>query len=450
MTASGKIHGQWSSRLAFIIAASGSAIGLGNIWKFHYLLGENGGGAFVLIYLACVLGIGLPIMMAETLLGRRGRQNPINTMATLAGQAGASRIWRYAGWLGVLAGFLILSYYSVIAGWSMAYLFKMAGGFIDGASTETARQAFQELKDAPDRQLIWHTLFMGATVVIVSRGVSDGIEKVTRLMMPGLLLMLLLLDIHAVRTEGFAEGMSFLFKVDFDKLTGESLLIAMGQAFFSLGLGMGSIMVYGSYLPAHVSIARSSAIVAGLDTAVALLAGIAIFPVVFTHHLEPGMGPGLIFETLPLAFVQMPGGTLFGTVFFILVFFAAITSAIALIEPAVAWLSENAGLTRQRASAYAGSACWLLGVGTVLSFNRGSDLTLAGRNFFEFIDFLTADIMLPAGGLLVAIFAGWVMKREHSEEELEMGAWYRYWRPLIRYLAPAAVVIIFLHAMGLL
>lgn len=450
MTDQRMLHGQWSSRLAFILAASGSAIGLGNIWKFPYLLGEHGGGAFVLIYLLCVLGIGLPIMMAETMMGRRGRQSPINTMATLADEAHANHAWRYVGWLGVLAGFLILSYYSVIAGWSMAYTFKMGGGFLDNISSEAAKQTFEELKSSPDTQLVWHTAFMTATAIIVSKGVNQGLERVTRIMMPGLLLMLFALDFYALGSGGFGEGMEFLFKPDFSRLTAESVLVAMGQAFFSLGLGMGSIMVYGSYLPDHVSIARSTVFVAFMDTLVALMAGVAIFPIVFSNQLLPGMGPGLIFETLPIAFGQMPGGTLFGTLFFILVFFAAITSAIALIEPAVAWLTENRGLNRSRASLYAATACWTLGLGTLLSFNNWSTVTWFGKNIFELIDFITADLMLPAGGILIALFAGWIMNQRESEKELELGSRYRYWQILTKYVAPASVFIVFAHAMGLL
>lgn len=450
MTDQRMLHGQWSSRLAFILAASGSAIGLGNIWKFPYLLGEHGGGAFVLIYLLCVLGIGLPIMMAETMMGRRGRQSPINTMATLADEAHANHAWRYVGWLGVLAGFLILSYYSVIAGWSMAYTFKMGGGFLDNISSEAAKRTFEELKSSPDTQLVWHTAFMTATAIIVSKGVNQGLERVTRIMMPGLLLMLFALDFYALGSGGFGEGMEFLFKPDFSRLTAESVLVAMGQAFFSLGLGMGSIMVYGSYLPDHVSIARSTVFVAFMDTLVALMAGVAIFPIVFSNQLLPGMGPGLIFETLPIAFGQMPGGTLFGTLFFILVFFAAITSAIALIEPAVAWLTENRGLNRSRASFYAATACWTLGLGTLLSFNNWSTVTWFGKNIFELIDFITADLMLPAGGILIALFAGWIMNQRESEKELELGSRYRYWQILTKYVAPASVFIVFAHAMGLL
>lgn len=450
MTNPKHIHGQWSSRLAFIIAASGSAIGLGNIWKFPYLLGENGGGAFVLIYIACVAGIGIPIMMAETMMGRRGRQSPINTMAVLAKEAGASPVWRYLGWMGVLAGFLILSYYSVIAGWSMAYIFKMLAGFLDNASLGQVEQAFQGLKDAPDIQLIWHTAFMAATILIVRQGVSQGIERATRFMMPALLVMLIVLDLYAAGTEGFGQGMAFLFNPDMSKLTGESVLVAMGQAFFSLGLGMGSIMVYGSYLPAEVSIGRSTLLVAILDTGVALLAGVAIFPLVFSYHLAPGMGPGLIFETLPMAFAHMPGGSVIGGLFFILVFLAAITSAIALIEPAVAWLSENRGLSRAKASVYTGLACWALGLGSLLSFNLWADARVSGRNFFELLDFITADIMLPVGGILVAIFAGWIMQGQDSQKELALGNLYPYWRWATRFLAPVMVTLIFVHALGLI
>lgn len=441
------LHNQWSSRTAFILAASGSAIGLGNIWKFPYLAGDNGGGAFVLVYLLCVAAIGIPIMIAETLLGRRGRQSPINTMLSLAEEAKASSLWHYAGWLGVISGFLILSYYSVIAGWAMAYIMKTGGGFLAGIGADAAQAVFLDLKASPDIQFIWHTVFMAATLWIVNRGVSGGLERATRILMPGLFIMLLLLDGYALSSDGFGRGMAFLFEPNFSRLSGEGVLIAMGQAFFSLGLGMGAIMVYGSYLPAHVSIARSTLVVASADTAVALMAGIAIFPIVFANHLEPTLGPGLIFETLPIAFGKMPAGALFGTLFFVLVFLAAITSAIALIEPAIAWLTENERLSRSKACVWAGSVCWFLGLGTVFSFNAWSEKTWFGRNFFELVDFLTADIMLPLGGILVALFAGWILPRAASESELEMGRTYRYWLILVRYVAPGAVALIFLRGL---
>jgi neurotransmitter:Na+ symporter, NSS family len=443
-------HGQWSSRTAFVLAASGSAIGLGNIWKFPYLTGENGGGAFVLVYLLCVAGLGIPIMIGETMLGRRGRRSPINTMLRLAQEAKASPAWSVAGWMGVAAGFLILSYYSVIAGWSMVYILKMGSGMFSQMNADGAGRVFSALQASSEIQFIWHTLFMVATMAIVSLGVSGGLEKGTRYLMPLLFLMLILLDVYAMNSDGFGRGMAFMFHPDFSRLSGESVLTAMGQAFFSLGLGMGSIMVYGAYLPSNISISQSTLLVAAADTLVALLAGVAIFPIVFANHLEPSMGAGLIFQTLPLAFGQMPGGSCFGMLFFVLVFFAAITSSIALIEPAVAWLSENRGLTRSAACFWSGSICWLLGLGTVYSFNDWAGYTLFGKNFFELIDFLTANLMLPLGGLMVALFAGWVMKATDSEAELAMapGQGYRIWQVLIRYVAPLGVALVFLRAVG--
>jgi NSS family neurotransmitter:Na+ symporter len=451
MTEQRFLHAQWSSRMAFILAASGSAIGLGNIWKFPYLAGANGGGAFVLVYLLCVAAIGVPIMIAETMLGRRGRQSPINTMAALAEEAQASPYWRYTGWLGVAAGFLILSYYSVIAGWAMAYILKINSALFEGIDAAGATRLFDAFKSVPEYQVIWHSLFMTATVLIVSHGVSGGLERATRYMMPALLLMLVALDIYAMNSGGFSQGFAFLFNPDFSKITGAGVLAAMGQAFFSLGLGMGSIMVYGSYLPSHVSIARSSLFVAGADTLVALMAGLAIFPLVFANGLAPTMGPGLIFETLPIAFGHMPGGGLFGMVFFVLVFFAAITSSVALIEPAVAWLSENQGWSRSRASVYSGALCWLIGLGTAFSFNIWADVTWFGKTIFEWVDMLTAELLLPLGGVLVAVFAGWVLSRANSEAELEMEKpeYYQAWRILIRYVAPLGVILVFLDAMGI-
>ncbi len=442
------IHGQWSSRMAFILAASGSAIGLGNIWKFPYLVGENGGGAFVLIYMLCVVMLGVPIMMAETLLGRKGRRSPVNTMLNLARQAGAGRLWGQVGWLGVVAGFLILSYYSVIAGWSLAYIFKMSSGFMNQVDAEKARTAFLALQGSPELQFIWHSLFMIATVSIVSRGVNRGLEAATRYLMPLLFIMILALDLFALGSEGAGQGLSFLFKPDFSRLSGESLMIALGQAFFSLGLGMGAIMMYGSYLPDGVSITRASLIVAGADTLIALLAGVAIFPIVFTHHLAPGMGPGLIFETLPIAFGKMPAGHLFGTIFFVLVFFAAITSAIALIEPTVAWLYENRGMSRESASLWSGLACWLVGLGTIQSFSDPLHWRIGDKSLFEWLDFVTAELMLPIGGILIAVFAGWVLSAETTAGELALGSRYRLWRFAIRYLAPLGVGLILLRGVG--
>jgi len=465
------IHGQWSSRWAFILAASGSAVGLGNIWKFPYITGENGGGAFVLVYLVCIAIIGIPIMMAEVMLGRRGRQSPINSMRTLSIEAGQADHWQALGWLGVIAGFLILSYYSVIAGWSLAYVMRTSMGVFTNATPSTVQDIFAELVSDPYRLITWHTIFMMLTMVVVARGVRGGLEKAVKFLMPALLVILLILVGFSMNSGYFEEGINFLFAPDFHALfykldesgqeymTWNPVLIAMGHAFFTLSLGMGAIMVYGSYLPSDASITQTSFIIALADTAVALLAGMAIFPIVFAHGLEPGVGPGLIFNTLPLAFGHMEGGILFGTLFFILLSFAAWSSSISLIEPAVAWLVENRDMPRVMAAALVGLSCWLFGLLTVYSFNIWSDVKpLSGfihfkdYTIFDLLDYLTANIMLPLGGLFIAIFAVWVMSREASEEELDIKnkLGYTIWRFLVRYISPIAVLIVFLNMIGVI
>jgi NSS family neurotransmitter:Na+ symporter len=446
------VHGQWSGRLAFVLAATGSAVGLGNIWKFPYIAGENGGGAFVLVYLICICMIGIPIMMAEIMLGRRGRCSPINTMVILAKEEGVSSAWSLLGWMGVIAGFLILSYYSVIAGWGLSYIWHGALGHFEGADADQIKKIFDGLVGDWEKLLGWHTLFMVMTMLVVARGVRGGLERAVTILMPGLLLILVLLVGYSITNGDFDRGLAFLFTPDFSKLSTDAILTAMGHAFFTLSLGMGAIMVYGSYLPREISIARTTFMVAGADTAVALLAGMAIFPIVFANGLEPGSGPGLIFQTLPLAFGQMPGGNVIGALFFIMLVFAAWSSAISLIEPAIAWLVENAGMSRGRASVLGGLVTWFTGVGTVLSFNLWSDAKWFDKTFFDLLDFLTANIMLPLGGVLIAIFAAWVMRRDSSKDELEMGdgPGFELWHFLVRFLAPIAVVLVFLSVIGVL
>ena len=445
------IHGQWSSRFAFILAATGSAVGLGNIWKFPYITGENGGGAFVMVYLVCVVLIGIPIMIAEIMLGRRGQKNPINTMQLLANQSKADPRWQYLGWMGIIAGFLILAYYSVIAGWSMAYVTKGFFGNFSGADATTIKSLFDNLMSSPIQQIFWHSAFMIITMQVVMRGVQGGLEKSVRFLMPALFIILFLLIAYAMSSNGYQQGIHFLFNPDFSKINSNAVLTAMGHAFFTLSLGMGAIMVYGSYLPKNVSIAKTTLIIAGADTMVALLAGIAIFPLVFANNLEASAGPGLIFQTLPLAFGHMTGGWLFGFMFFILLFFAALTSSISLIEPTVAWLIENKNIDRKQACIWSGSACWVLGVGVVLSFNAWSGFKLFGQNLFELLDYLTTNLMLPLGGLGLAVFAGWVLSQNDSQQELalpEQG--FQAWQLLIKYLAPGAVFLVFLHVVGVL
>jgi len=445
------LHGEWSSRFAFILAATGSAVGLGNIWKFPYIAGENGGSAFVMVYTVCVVLMGIPIMMAETMLGRRAKQNPIATMQTLAQEAMAHKNWQYLAWMGIAAGFLILSYYSVIAGWASAYTLKAVMGDFFGSNAEKTELMFNDFISSPIRLLFWHSFFMLATMYIVSKGIKNGLEKAVQMLMPVLFVMMFLLVGYAMTTSGYSQGLHFLFSPDFGKITGKVVLTAMGQAFFSLGLGMGTMMIYGAYLPKNVSIAKSTVIVAAADTIVALLAGIAIFPIVFANGLHPDSGPGLVFETLPIAFGNMTGGWLFGVLFFVMLVVAALTSSIALIEPAVAWLIESKELTRDQACVRAGAVAWLFGFITIFSFNRWAEIKFFGQTMFQLIDSVTANIMLPAGGFAIAIFAGWVMKQQHTEQELALPTeQYAVWKMLISYVAPAGLFLIFLHVIGVL
>jgi len=451
------IHGQWSSRLVFVLAATGSAVGLGNIWKFPYITGENGGGAFVLVYLGCIAIIGIPIMMAEILLGRRGRQSPINTMTALARESGCSPRWGWLGWLGVAAGFLIMSFYSVVAGWALAYVLEAVSGNFVGLDGDSAGAKFGALLANPGETTFWHTVFTAMTMVVVARGVRSGIERAVRILMPMLFVLLVLLLGYAINTGYFTDGLVFLFRPDFAKLTADGVLVALGHAFFTLSLGMGAIMVYGSYMPQKASITTTTLIIALMDTLVALLAGMAIFPIVYANGLTPSAGPGLVFVSLPIAFGEMPGGLLFGTLFFVLLSFAAWTSAISLLEPAVAFLVENRGMKRTRATLLIAITTWLLGLLTVMSFAGWKfSFEFAGATktdgFFDILDILTTNFMLPLGGLAIALFAGWAMKRAAVMEELGSGdnLGFRLWYLLIRYVSPVAVVILFLHTLKVL
>ena len=442
-------HGMWSSRLLFVLAAAGSAVGLGNIWKFPYITGENGGGAFVVVYLACIAVIGIPVMMAEVLLGRAGRQSPINTMRELARRSGASAAWTAVGWLGVVAGFLILSFYAVIAGWAMHYILRLAGGHFEGADGNMADGAFNDFLAEPWQLLAWHTAFMAITVFIVARGVSGGLEVAVRWLMPILFALLIGLVGYAAIYGDFASGAGFLFGFEFENLSVGGTLTAMGHAFFTLSLGMGAIMAYGAYVPARTSITTTVGTIAVLDTVVALAAGLAIFPIVFaTPGLEPGAGPGLLFVTLPVAFGNLPLGAVVGAVFFVLVSFAAVTSAISLIEPALAFLVERYNAKRPRVAITIGAACWLLGIGSVLSFNVWADFHIVGGlNFFDFVDYVSGKIMLPLGGLLIALFAGWALTKDVVREQLAFTAdWqWQLWTVTIRFAAPIGVVVVFAY-----
>ena len=455
------IHGIWSSRWVFILAATGSAVGLGNIWKFPYMAGVYGGGAFVAVYLLCILLIGLPVMLAETVIGRRGRQSPVNSLRTLALQSAASPRWSWVAAMGMLAALLILSFYSVIAGWSLDYLLSTGRGDWQGVSGEQAAQRFGLLTDNPWRLTLWHSLFLLVTALIIGRGVVAGLERSLRIMMPLLFVLLLVLLGYAMTSGYFLQGVDFLFRVELDKVP-DGVLAAMGHAFFTLSIGVGSIMVFGAYMPKKASIGGTVIIVALLDVLVALVAGMALFPIVFAAGLQPGEGPGLMFVTLPVAFGGMPLGQLFGAVFFLLVAIAAWSSAVSMLEPAVAYWVERTGWSRGRITALVATLCWVLGMGTVLSFNVLAEARLfvrddsgfalwawtreGGLTLFESIDYLTSRIMLPLGGLLFVGFAGWVLDRDVLRAELALG--YPRLFPavlvLLRYVAPVGIVIVFL------
>ena len=444
-------HGMWSSRWLFVMAAAGSAVGIGNIWKFPYIAGENGGGAFVLIYLVCVAFIGIPIMMSEVMMGRAGRASPINTMRTLRDRAKAHRAWVMVGWMGVLAGFLILSYYAVIAGWAMNYIWLTASGTFDGGTAAQASATFDSFLESPLELIFWQTLFMILTVWIVGRGVTKGLETAIRIFMPMLFLLLIVLLVYSVNSGGFAAGFAFMFDVDKSAFTNPTIwLTAMGQAFFTLSLGMGTMMAYGAYVPEKAGIGGMVVTIALLDTTVAVSAGLAIFPIVFANGLDAAQGPGLLFVTVPLAFGQLPLGALFGTLFFLLVSFAALTSAISLTEPALAYLVEEYNAKRKRVAISLGVICWLLGLGTVFSFNVLADFHLVGSlTIFESADFLSEKILLPLGGLLIAVFAAWKIPNDILQTQLNIKTAFGkfMWRLVAGLVAPLGVMTVFVYTL---
>lgn len=447
------IHGLWASRAIFIFAAAGSAIGLGSIWKFPYVTGMHGGGAFVLMYLLCVLALGVPLMMAEIMMGRRGRAAPVNAMRKLAQESGASKRWVGIGWLGTLAAFLILSFYTMIAGWGLHYTVLSAQGVFAGVSADESASIFDGMQMRWPVMLLWNTVFMAMTVWVVARGVEQGLERAVRWLMPIMFVLLFVLLGYAASTGHFMEGVNFLFAPDFSKIDAGTLIVVLGQVFFTLSLGMASMMAYGAYMPHGQSIAQASLVIIGLDTLFSLVAGLAIFPIVFAWGLEPAQGPGLMFVTLPLAFGNLPFGVLFGTLFFALVVAAAWVSAIALVEPFVAWAVEK-GMSRVKASVLMGGAAWFLGIFSILSFNvlAGDQFLIQGLTFYEAVDFLASNILLPIGGILTAIFAGWVMKDTKVMKELAMKspALYIVWRIAIRIVAPLAILLVMLDFFGVI
>lgn len=445
----------WTHKGTFILAAVGSAVGLGNIWRFPYMIGENGGGAFILVYALTVLFVGIPILMAETLIGRIGRKSPISSITALSKLHKTSPIWKIIGWMGALAALLILSFYSVIAGWSIHFGFVEFSGRLQGVSPEAIALEFTNLLANPYLLMFYHTFFMVASAVVVGRGVHKGLEKGLRILMPLLFIMLLIILAYGVVFGEIEQAADYLFSFKLSELSLQGWLAAMGQAFFSLSLGLGSIMAYGAYMPSRESITRAAITVAFADTGVAIIAGLAIFALVFGASLDTGSGPGLMFVTLPIAFANIPFGNLFGGLFFVLVFIAALSSSISLIEPVTAYLVEKFKLNRMQAVSVVAFAAWLLGIFTVLSFNIWSENTIFHHFFnktaFDSIDFLTSNILLPLGGVLTALFVGWALTNKEIQNELGTNqVWYTLWQLSVRFVAPLVVLYIFIRGLGLI
>ena len=437
-----KSHGAWIGKWTFILAATGSAVGLGNIWGFPYKAGTNGGGAFVLIYLGCILIIGIPIMIREIILGRRAGNSPINAMRCVALESNRSASWQIIGWSGIFAGVLILSFYSVIAGICLNYIFISA----TSSGVITSPEQFTNVISSPINLIFWHTVFMILTALIVSAGIKDGIGRMVKILMPLLGFLMIFMVIYSIINGDFSRAMTFLFAPDFSNVTSDTLLQAMGQAFFSLSLGMGSIMAYGAYMPKDQKVVSTSFTVASLDTLIAILAGLAIFPIIFAFNLEPNSGPGLVFVSMLSAFNQMQFGQFIGPLFFILLSVAALSSSISLLEPGVAYLSEENILSRRRSAEIISFFVWFLGIGSALSFNIWSDFSLIGdRNFLDSMDFIANQILLPLGGMLIAIFVGWFMKKSLIEDELGSinKSLYFLWRFFVKFIAPVCVGYIF-------
>jgi len=442
------MHDTWSSRFGFLMATIGFAVGLGNIWRFPYIAGENGGAAFVLVYLVCAFGIGVPILMAEILIGRRGRRAPPGAMREVAVAEGRSPQWQWAGGMNLLAAFLIGVGYSVVIGWVLLYLWKAVTTGFAGMDVASSTEAFDGLLADPLRMVLWTWLALVLTGVIIYAGVQKGIERAVTWMMPTLFGLLLLLTLYNVFSAGFGRALEYLFRADFSRIDAGVWLAAVGQAFFSIGVAMAGMMTYGAYLPRNVSITGSVWLIIVADTAAAILAGLVIFPVVFAVGLDPEGGPGLIFHTLPVAFARMPGGTWFGVLFFLALSFAALTSMVGLVEASTAWLEEHRGFQRHKSAVAVLTATALLSVTTALGYSHPEAWRIAGTGVNDLVDRFANELLLPVGGVLIAVFAGWQVSRASTRDELGIASdrWFDLWRFLIRYPVPAALLLILVMA----
>jgi NSS family neurotransmitter:Na+ symporter len=438
-------RGEFSSRVGFVLAAAGSAVGLGNIWRFPYVAGADGGGAFLVFYLVIVFTIGIAIMLAELAIGRASKRNPVGAFRNLKGGA-----WVGVGYIGVAAGFVILSFYSVVGGWTLAYIVATLGPLLDASDAAAVGRHFQTFTADPVQTILYHALFMALTIGIVMGGIEKGIERAGKLLMPILFVMLAALVIRAVTLPGAAAGIRFFLEPDWSKVSATTVNAALSQAFFSLSLGMGALLTYGSYLSKRESLIGASLWVTALDTLVAMMAGLLILPAVFAFGYDPAGGPGLTFVTLPAIFAKMPGGHLFAPVFFILLALAALTSAVSLLEAVVAYFVDEKNHHRKRASVITGIAIFALGVPSALSLGPWADVKLFGKDFLGLMDYLTTNLLLPFGGIALAVFAGWVCASRMREEVGEGGRRQRIatiWLFVVKWVAPAAVLWILISGL---
>jgi len=438
---------EWASQTSFIFAASAAAIGLGNIWRFPYLVGENGGGVFVITYLLCVVLLALPLLLSEIILGRLGQKNPMATFCDTAKRSNKSRWWGLVGLLSVLTGFFIMTYYVVIGGWVADYTLRSLTGQFAHATQASSQLAFKQLQDNPYEMLASTTFVVFVSFIINILGIKRGIERAVRIMFPALLLIMLFLLFYSMTTGYFDEALAFLFKPNKAEFTFKTILLALGQAFFSLNIGMGVTIMFSAYLPRKVSSKSATISIALADTGFALLSGLIIFPIVFAHHMQPSAGPSLIFQTLPIAFGNMTGGSVIGTLFFFMLFFAAFSSIISILETPICWLIETFNLKRIWAVTLVMVACWLISFLSIGSFSHKPLFSIADKTYFQHIDFITAAICLPVVGFFTALFCGWFLKKEHIREYLHwdcQSKWYKIWQGLLRYFAPIAILIILL------
>ncbi len=441
----------WTTRLGFILAAAGSAVGLGNIWRFPYVTGVNGGAAFIMIYLIAIIVIGYPMMITEMALGKKTQKNPVGAFKAMA----PNSPWWLVGALGVFTGFVILSYYSVVAGWALSYIFKAISGFTPDLDYGNMfyNTIGVDIGAGPsiETPIFWHLVFMALTVGIIASGVVKGIQRWVKVLMPVLFILLLILVIRAITLPGAGAGLAFYLTPDFSEVSGRTFLDAIAQSFFTLSLGMGAIITYGSYLGKETTIGDNGGWVISLDTGIAIIAGFAIFPAVFALGGEPGAGPGLTFITLPAVFAEMPAGSFFGFLFFLLLSIAALTSAISLLEVVVAWLVDEKGWTRARASILMGIIIFLAGIPTSLGYNVLGGFSFLGMDLLDTYDWFANALFLPIGGLLTAIFVGYVWQAKRAQEfannppgSIRIGEWYGV---LIRYIVPLAIVVVLIFGL---